>query len=64
VLRKVAEGVKDYAKLERAPVMEGRALSIMLAPDKVLQQQQQRKQDQPVAAAADGAGSDGANESA
>jgi translation initiation factor IF-3 len=63
VLRKVAEGVKDYAKLERAPVMEGRALSIMLAPDKV-QQQQQKRQEQPVAAAADGAGSDGANKSA
>lgn len=40
VLRKVAEGVKDVAKLERAPTMEGRALAIMLAPDKTQQQSQ------------------------
>ena len=38
VLRKVAEGVKEYAKLERAPTMEGRALAIILAPDKTQQQ--------------------------
>jgi len=32
VLRKVAEGVKEDAKLERAPAMEARSLSIILAP--------------------------------
>lgn len=32
VLRKVAEGVKEDAKLERAPAMESRSLSIILAP--------------------------------
>jgi translation initiation factor IF-3 len=65
VLRKVAEGVKDQAKLERAPTMEGRALSIMLAPDKTQQQQQQtKKQEQPAAASVDGAGTDGAIENA
>jgi len=32
VLRKVAEGVAAKAKLERPPLMEGRALSIILAP--------------------------------
>ncbi len=32
VLRKVAEGVASKAKLERAPLMEGRSLSIILAP--------------------------------
>jgi translation initiation factor IF-3 len=60
VLRKVAEGVKEYAKLERAPTMEGRALSIMLAPDKLLQQQNKKDQ-QPAAVAADGAGPDSAD---
>ena len=66
VLRKVAEGVKDFAKLERAPTMEARSLSIMLAPDKTgqQQQQQQRKQDQPVGAAADGDGSGGTSNNA
>jgi translation initiation factor IF-3 len=62
VLRKVAEGVKDYAKLERAPTMEGRALAIMLAPDKVLQQQQKKEQ-QP-AGASETTDADGAIENA
>jgi translation initiation factor IF-3 len=32
VLRKVAEGVATVAKLEKPPGMEGRVLSILLAP--------------------------------
>lgn len=32
VLRRVAKGVADYARLEQKPVMEGRTLSMMLAP--------------------------------
>lgn len=32
LLRKVAEGLQEEAKLERAPAMEGRMLSIILAP--------------------------------
>ncbi len=61
VLRKVAEGVKDFAKLERAPTMEGRALAIMLAPDKTQQQSQQSKKSEEPAAAAQGADASGQN---
>ncbi len=32
LLKRVAEQVKDDARLERAPTMEGRALAIILAP--------------------------------
>lgn len=32
VLRKVAEGLSDDAKMERPPQMEGRAISIVLSP--------------------------------
>ena len=32
LLKQVAEQVKDEARLERAPMMEGRALAIILAP--------------------------------
>ena len=32
LLRKVAEGLEEEAKLERAPTMEGRMLSIILSP--------------------------------
>ena len=32
VLRRVAKGVAEYARLEQKPVMEGRVLSMMLAP--------------------------------
>ena len=32
LLRKVAEGLQEEAKLERAPAMEGRMLSIILSP--------------------------------
>jgi translation initiation factor IF-3 len=50
VLRRVAEAVAAKAKLERAPLMEGRALSIILAPA--------GQQSRPVEAAA-GAGAPG-----
>ena len=43
VLRKVAEGVSTVAKLEKPPGMEGRVLSILLAPSS--QQNQQRERD-------------------
>ena len=43
VLRKVAEGVSTVAKLEKPPGMEGRVLSILLAPSS--QQSQQRERD-------------------
>lgn len=32
VLRRVAKGVAEYARLEQKPLMEGRTLSMMLAP--------------------------------
>ena len=32
VLRRVAKGVAEYARLEQKPVMEGRMLSMLLAP--------------------------------
>ncbi len=32
VLRRVAKGVAEYARLEQKPMMEGRMLSMMLAP--------------------------------
>lgn len=43
VLRKVAEGVATVAKLEKPPGMEGRVLSILLAP--TAQQNQQKERD-------------------
>ena len=43
VLRKVAEGVATVAKLEKPPGMEGRVLSILLAPSS---QQNQRNRQQ------------------
>jgi translation initiation factor IF-3 len=64
VLRKVAEGVKESAKLERAPVMEGRALSIILSPDKTQQQQQRKQVAQPAAVSSDGAGTGGTTDDA
>lgn len=64
VLRKVAEGVKEFAKLERAPTMEGRALAIMLAPDKTQIQQQQPKKVQQPAVVVEAAGTNGAIEHA
>ena len=43
VLRKVAEGVATVAKLEKPPGMEGRVLSILLAPSSQKNQQRDRK---------------------
>ena len=43
VLRKVAEGVATVAKLEKPPGMEGRVLSILLAPSSTQSQQRERK---------------------
>ena len=43
VLRKVAEGVATVAKLEKPPGMEGRVLSILLAPSSQQSQQRDRK---------------------
>ena len=43
VLRKVAEGVSSVAKLEKPPGMEGRVLSILLAPSP--QQKQRGRQE-------------------
>tara|TARA_Y100001001_G_C7882851_1_gene265340 strand:- start:131 stop:763 length:633 start_codon:yes stop_codon:yes gene_type:complete len=44
VLRKVAEGVSTVAKLEKPPGMEGRVLSILLAPSSQQNQQNQQKE--------------------
>ena len=43
VLRKVAEGGATVAKLEKPPGMEGRVLSILLAPSSQQNQQKDRK---------------------
>ena len=43
VLRKVAEGVATVAKLEKPPGMEGRVLSILLAPSSQQNHQRDRK---------------------
>ena len=43
VLRKVAEGVATVAKLEKPPGMEGRVLSILIAPSSQQNQQRERK---------------------
>jgi translation initiation factor IF-3 len=53
VLRRMAEAVALSAKLERAPTMEARSLSIILAPA-----------DQPVGAGAGGRGGDAQNQDA
>ena len=46
VLRKVAEGVSTVAKLEKPPGMEGRVLSILLAPSSQQSQQKERDRQQ------------------
>ena len=53
VLRKVAEGVASVAKLEKPPGMEGRVLSISLAPSPQLKERerQEKRQEKPKAAA-------------
>lgn len=50
VLRNVAEGVKDVAKLERAPTMESRALAIILSPAVQSGPSKDKKQEQQTAA--------------
>jgi len=45
VLRKVAEGVAMVAKLEKPPGMEGRVLSILLAPSSQQNQQQNQQRE-------------------
>ena len=58
VLRKVAEGVATVAKLEKPPGMEGRVLSILLAPSaQQKERERQEKSAPPVAAAATAAAS-------
>lgn len=57
VLRKVAEGVASVAKLEKPPGMEGRVLSILLAPSAQAAQSKKQDSPEPVAAAAESADS-------
>lgn len=48
MLQQMAEDLRDVATVEQNPLMEGRALSLLLAPNaKAKQQQQQRAQAQP-----------------
>ena len=54
VLRNVAEGVKDVAKLERAPTMESRALAIVLAPAQTPGSAKEKSREQQPAATAAG----------
>lgn len=51
VLRKVAEGVSSVAKLEKPPGMEGRVLSILLAPSPQQKQQDRQGKAGPAVAA-------------
>jgi|TARA_B100000959_G_scaffold273146_1_gene323304 translation initiation factor IF-3 len=51
VLRKVAEGLASVAKLEKPPGMEGRVLSILLAPSPQTKERGRQPDAQPVAAA-------------
>jgi translation initiation factor IF-3 len=52
VLRKVAEGVATVAKLEKPPGMEGRVLSILLAPSPQQKERDRQVKSTPVATAA------------
>ena len=52
VLRKVAEGVATVAKLEKPPGMEGRVLSILLAPSPQQKERERQVKTAPVAATA------------
>jgi hypothetical protein len=51
VLRKVAEGVASVAKLEKPPGMEGRVLSILLAPSSTSKERDRQEKAAPVTAA-------------
>jgi translation initiation factor IF-3 len=62
VLRKVAEGVATVAKLEKPPGMEGRVLSILLAPSPQQKERERQVKTPPgvaVATAASSAPDDG-----
>ena len=60
VLRKVAEGVASVAKLEKPPGMEGRVLSILLAPS--AQQKGRDRQEKPATVATAAPASNGAGD--
>ncbi len=60
VLRKVAEGVASVAKLEKPPGMEGRVLSILLAPSP--QQKERGRQEKLATAATAAPASNGAGD--
>jgi translation initiation factor IF-3 len=47
VLRKVAEGVASVAKLEKPPGMEGRVLSILLAPSPQQKERDRKEKSTP-----------------
>ena len=51
VLRKVAEGVATVAKLEKPPGMEGRVLSILLAPSAGSKERERQEKTPPVTVA-------------
>ncbi len=55
VLRKVAEGVASVAKLEKPPGMEGRVLSILLAPSPQQKERDRKEKASAVATAVPGA---------
>jgi translation initiation factor IF-3 len=52
VLRKVAEGVASVAKLEKPPGMEGRVLSILLAPSPQQKERDRQVKSEPAATSA------------
>jgi translation initiation factor IF-3 len=56
VLRKVAEGMASVAKLEKPPGMEGRVLSILLAPSPQQKERERQEKSAPAAAAVTAAG--------
>jgi translation initiation factor IF-3 len=56
VLRKVAEGMASVAKLEKPPGMEGRVLSILLAPSPQQKERERQEKSAPAAAVATAAG--------
>ena len=60
VLRKVAEGVASVAKLEKPPGMEGRVLSILLAPS--TQEKGRDRQEKPATVATAAPASNGAGD--
>jgi translation initiation factor IF-3 len=47
MLKKIAEDIKDDAVLEQAPKLEGRNMSIILAPQKVVKEIKKEKGEKP-----------------